>query len=49
MFHFDCDHVDVGLGDMAKIVITIKTFHIIIDIDNYHDKCEIVISFKFKG
>ena len=37
----------VGLGDMVKNVITI-TFFISVDIDNYHDECQIIISFKFK-
>ncbi len=37
----------VGLGDMAKKIITI-IFFISVDIDNYHDKCQIFISFKFK-
>ncbi len=31
---------------MAKKIITI--FFISVDIDNYHDKCQIFISFKFK-
>ncbi len=39
--------VQVGLGDMAKKIITI-IFFISVDIDNYHDKCQIFISFKFK-
>ena len=39
--------VYLGLGDMAKNVITIKLF-LSVDIDNYHDKCQITISFKFK-
>ncbi len=38
----------VGLGDMAKKIITIIIF-ISVDIDNYHDKCQIFISFKFKA
>ncbi len=38
----------VGLGDMAKNIITI-IFLISVDIDNYHDKCQIFISFKFKA
>ncbi len=37
----------VGLGDMAQKIITIIIF-ISVDIDNYHDKCQIFISFKFK-
>ncbi len=37
----------IGLGDMAKKIITIF-FFISVDIDNYHDKCQIFISFKFK-
>ncbi len=37
----------LGLGDMAKKIITI-IFFISVDIDNYHDKCQIFISFKFK-
>ncbi len=40
-------HVSVGLGDMAQRIITIIIF-ISVDIDNYHDKCQIFISFKFK-
>ncbi len=32
---------------MAKKMITI-IFFISVDIDNYHDKCQIFISFKFK-
>ncbi len=39
--------VRLGLGDMAKKIITI-IFFISVDIDNYHDKCQIFISFKFK-
>ncbi len=38
---------EVGLGDMANKMITIILF-ISVDIDNYHDKCQIFISFKFK-
>ncbi len=38
----------LGLGDMAKKIITI-IFVISVDIDNYHDKCQIFISFKFKA
>ncbi len=38
----------LGLGDMAKKIITIIIF-ISVDIDNYHDKCQIFISFKFKA
>ncbi len=38
----------VGLGDMAPKIITIIIF-ISVDIDNYHDKCQIFISFKFKA
>ncbi len=40
----------LGLGDMAKKIITIILiiFFISVDIDNYHDKCQIFISFKFK-
>ncbi len=34
-------HPQVRLGDMAKII-----FKISVDIDNYHDKCQIFISFK---
>ncbi len=37
----------LGLGDMAKKIIMI-IFFISVDIDNYHDKCQICISFKFK-
>ncbi len=33
---------------MAKKIITI-IFFISVDIDNYHDKCQIFISVKFKG
>ncbi len=32
----------VGLGDMAQKIITIIIF-ISVDIDNYHDKCRIMI------
>ncbi len=42
-----CDS-EVGLGDMAQKIITIIIF-ISVDIDNYHDKCQIFISFKFKA
>ncbi len=41
---------NVGLGDMAPpqknhfFFFTLFFF----DIDNYHDKCQIIISFKFK-
>ncbi len=38
----------LGLGDMAQRIITIIIF-ISVDIDNYHDKCPIFISFKFKA
>ncbi len=38
----------IGLGDMAKKMITI-CFFISVDIDNYYDKCQIFISFKFKA
>ncbi len=38
----------LGLGDMAQNIITIIIF-ISVDIDNYHDKCQIFISFKFKA
>ncbi len=38
----------LGLGDMAKKIIKI-IFFISVDIDNYHDKCQIFISFKFKA
>ncbi len=38
----------LGLGDMAQKIITIIIF-ISVDIDNYHDKCQIFISFKFKA
>ncbi len=41
-------YVYVGLGDMAKKNITI-IFFISVDIDNYHDKFQIFISFKFKA
>ncbi len=40
--------VTLGLGDMAQKIITIIIF-ISVDIDNYHDKCQIFISFKFKA
>ncbi len=33
---------------MAQNIITIIIF-ISVDIDNYHDKCQIFISFKFKA
>ncbi len=33
---------------MAQKIITIIIF-ISVDIDNYHDKCQIFISFKFKA
>ncbi len=39
---------NVGLGDMAKKFITIIIF-ISVDIDNYHDKCQIFIYFTFKA
>ncbi len=32
----------VGLGDMAQNIITI-IFFISVDIDNYHDKCQILV------
>ncbi len=38
--------IKVGLGDMAQKIITIIIF-ISVDIDNYHDKCSIFISFRF--
>lgn len=38
----------VGLGDVAKKVITVKNL-ISLNIDNYQDKCEIIDSIKFKG
>ncbi len=41
-------NVKLGLGDMAKNIITIIIF-ISVDIDNYHDKCQIFIFFKFKA
>ncbi len=41
-------YVHVGLGDMAQKIITIIIF-ISVDIDNYHDKCQIFIYFKFKA
>ena len=37
----------VGLGDMTKNVIIIN-FFISADINNYRDKCQIIISFKFQ-
>ncbi len=33
---------------MAQKIITIIVF-ISVDVDNYHDKCQIFISFKFKA
>ncbi len=39
---------NLGQGDMAKKIITI-IFLISVDIDNYHDKFPIFISFKFKA
>ncbi len=33
---------------MAQKIITIIIF-LSVDIDNYHDKCQIFISFKFKA
>ncbi len=39
---------ELGLGDMAQKIIT-KIIFTSVDIDNYHDKCEIFISFKFKA
>ncbi len=41
-------HFGLGLGDMAQKIITIIIF-ISVDIDNYHDKCQIFMSFKFKA
>ncbi len=38
--------VEIGLGDMTQKIITIIIL-ISVDIDNYHDKCQIFISFKF--
>ncbi len=43
-----CKIFSVGLGDMAQKMITIIIF-ISVDINNYHDKCQIFISFKFKA
>ncbi len=40
------DPYSVGLGDMAPKNITV-IFKI--SVDNYHDKCQIFISFKFKA
>ncbi len=40
--------LQVELGDMAQKIITIIIF-ISVDIDNYHDKWQIFISFKFKA
>ncbi len=37
-------HSQVVLGDMAQQIITIN-FFISVDIDNYHHKCQIFISF----
>ena len=37
----------LGLGDMANNYIKIKTF-LSDDINNHHDKCHIIILFKFK-
>ncbi len=39
---------ELGLGDMAQKIIMIIIF-ISVDIDNYHDKCQIFISLKFKA
>lgn len=39
---------ELGLGDTAKNIITIKIFTSV-DIDNYHDKRQIIIPFEFKG
>ncbi len=44
----ESDCLTLGLGDMAQNIITIIIF-ISVDIDNYHDKCQIFISFKFKA
>ncbi len=41
-------NLDLGLGDMAQKIITIFVF-ISVDIDNYHNKWQIFISFKFKA
>ncbi len=40
--------VQSGLGDFAQKCITI-IFYISVDIDNYHDKCQIFIYFKFEA
>ncbi len=37
----------VGMGDMAKNIFITIMFIISVDIDNYHDKCQILISFKW--
>ncbi len=47
-FLFNTHTFILGLGDMAQKIITIIIF-ISVDIDNYHDKCQIFISFKFKA
>ncbi len=44
--------VQSGLGNMAQKLITIiyhGNFFISVDIDNYHDKCQIFIYFKFEA
>jgi len=39
-----------GLSDMGKKkMITRYFFFITVNIDNYHNKCQIFIFFKFKG
>jgi len=46
--HFTLNYVLAELGVMAPKMITIKN-KISFDIDNYYDKCQIFISFKFQG
>ena len=47
-----CVHTPVlwlpGEGNAYTIYTVPITFFILVDIDNYHDKCQIIISFKFK-
>ncbi len=48
MFRYVKQSSQLGLGHMAQKIITIIIF-ISVDIDNYHDKCQIFIYFKFKA
>ncbi len=48
LYNYFTNNFPLGLGDMAPKIITIIIF-ISVDIDNYHDKCQIFISFKFKA